>query len=245
MNTNKSQQTHGLMKHIIISVILLTIVSCKVCYETKNSFNSAQKHTELTPVTVNELKEKTTATQADYTIMVIYNICNSSSNYINDVIIPYYNQQTDKEKINLIFVQKDCSSLKDVAPFFKNNNLGQTKYYIRDSSPKFSNTKGNANFNADRLANIIEYIYPNITGKIDKNISYPICLISDKHGNLKLTEYSYTDPTTGKTKKIVRPCPVHYADKDITKIDFKTTSQTIVNTPNDEKYFFYWLDDKE
>ena len=100
------------MKKIILLTILLSAISCKVCYETKNSFNNSLKHTELTPVTINELKEKVTTTQADYTIMVIYDICNSTSSYINDVVIPYYNQQTDKEKINLIFVQKDRRARK-------------------------------------------------------------------------------------------------------------------------------------
>ena len=46
------------MKKIIVPVILMTLVSCKVCFETKSSFNNALKHKTLTPITVNELKEK-------------------------------------------------------------------------------------------------------------------------------------------------------------------------------------------
>lgn len=229
------------MKKIIVPVIfLMTLVSCKVCFETKSSFNNALKHKTLTPITVNELKEKIQNSTTDYTITVIYDVCNASSKYIHEVVLPYYNQQANKENISLIFVQKDCSSLSDIEPFFERYGLTQTKYYIRDATPAFSRLKENDEYNANRLNNIIEYIYPNATGKIDSSNMCPICLISDKTGNLKLVEYIYKD-SEGKTFKSIRPCPVQYTESDIRNINFLQISQTIVKTPNDEKYFFYWF----
>lgn len=59
--------------------------------------NNALKYKTLTPITINELKERIENSATDYTKTIIYDVCNASSKYIHEVVLPYYNQQVYKE----------------------------------------------------------------------------------------------------------------------------------------------------
>lgn len=226
------------MKRLIFSALMLALVSCKVCYETQSAYDNALQHTELTPITVSGLKDSIANSNADYVITVIYDICNATAQYIPDVVIPYCDSLKGKASVKLFFVQKDCAALSDVEPFFKRNGLGHTRYYIRDNTPRFSRIGEDGEYNGYRLAQIIEYLYPGAAGKFDRSVSYPVCLVSDRSGQLKLIEYSYTDPTDGTTVTTVRPCPVHYLGTE-PDADFGSILKVKVKEPHDTQYFFY------
>ena len=125
----------------------------------------------------------------------------------------------------------------DWSSTFKRNGLGHTRYYIRDNTPRFSRIGEDGEYNGHRLAQIIEYLYPGAAGKFDRSVSYPVCLVSDRSGQLKLIEYSYTE-TDGTTVTTVRPCPVHYLGTE-PDADFSSILKVKVKEPHDTQYFFY------
>ena len=62
-------------------------------------------------------------------------------------------------------------------------------------------------------------------------------IVSDRSGQLKLIEYSYTG-TDGTTVTTVRPCPVHYLGTE-PDADFSSILKVKVKEPHDTQYFFY------
>lgn len=219
-------------KYLITAIALLATMlsSCVVCIETERRYQrNPKKYTNLTPLTVAELKSKL---QTDnYKLVYIYEECEIVfGQYISKTLIPYV-RQNKQLGIDLFAVNKHSGYLKDIEPTFEKNGIDLTPYYIRDNSPEFINYGKNRV--ADRNERIAKALFSN-AGKADK-IPNNVCYVVNKDNKIKLARY--TCQTKQGPKSVVIPCPIERIKEPLDKIDFDAIVE--IEQPIDETDYIY------
>ena len=210
------------VKYLILLCSLLTLCGCGLvrnCKCDERAFKNSLKHTDLTPLTVAQLKHLLVEDTTHFKVVSFYSPCCGDSKETLHKIYHRLRAANDTSTLKIYVIQVDCGGLDYTVDVLNGLNIHpDTYYYLRDDTPPYnshSKSYGNINFYLPMTNELF------VNGSdISCGSEIAISFIVSPDNQLKKLRLIAED----NSYECVRPFRVQYLkDYDLTQLDFNVT----------------------